>query len=284
MKQGGLGKGLGALLNTVHLDERPRVLEIPVDEISPNPHQPRVDFNEERLDELAQSIKSRGVLHPIIIRKGGDKGYQIVAGERRWRAAIKAGFGSITSIIREADEEQMMEYAIIENLQREDLNPIEEGIAFQALLDKFKISHDELGTIVGRSRSAIANTIRLLKLPPVIKKHIQEGRLSMGHARALLPLEDATKMRKLANGIVKKGMTVRAVEEAVKQHISGVATGKRKSAKQSDPFLLNAAMQLSEKLGTKTQILGSQNKGKIVIEYYSEDDCRRIVEEITERH
>lgn len=214
--KGGLGKGLSALIPTG--PERERLLEIPIDEINPNPYQPRKSLGEESLEELANSIRQHGLLQPIIVRKVDDR-YEIVAGERRYRAAKMAGLQKVPAIVKEVSDEESMEYALIENLQREDLNPIEAASALKLLMERFGLTQEEVADKIGKNRSTVANLLRLLKLPEEIQNMVSEGKISMGHARALLSLDNPEEQKKLALEIVNRSLSVREVEKEVSRRV-----------------------------------------------------------------
>ncbi|MCS7232924.1 MAG: ParB/RepB/Spo0J family partition protein [Synergistetes bacterium] len=217
--RGGLGKGLGALIPTG--PEKERLIEIPIEEIVPNPYQPRKILAEESLEELANSIKQHGLLQPIIVRKV-DRGYEIVAGERRYRAAQRAGFQKIPAIVKDISDEESMEYALIENLQREDLNPIEAANALKLLMERFGLTQEEVADKIGKDRSTVANLLRLLRLPEELQNMVSEGRLTMGHARALLSLNDPEEQKRLALEVVNRSLTVREVEREVSRRVKGI--------------------------------------------------------------
>ncbi|MDI3480848.1 MAG: ParB family transcriptional regulator, chromosome partitioning protein [Tepidanaerobacteraceae bacterium] len=277
MSKKGLGKGLGALIPELTKDEE-NIQEISIKEIKINKNQPRKHFDEKKLEELADSIKQHGVLQPVILRKNADGGYELVAGERRWRAARKAGIEKVPAIIKELSDLNVMEIALIENLQREDLNPLEEAEAYKKLIEEFGMTQEELSKRVGKSRSQIANTVRLLNLDDEIKKLIMEEKLTAGHARALLSIEDKKERLKLANRISEENMSVRQIEEAVKHNLSK----KLKERKKDDinPAFIHISEQLQTALGTRVKIKGTEKKGKIEIEFYSEDELERILEAI----
>ena len=223
-RRGGLGKGLGALIppgGTEGTVELGGLDELPLASIRPNRFQPRDHFDEEALALLADSIKEVGVLQPVLVRPAGDDEYELIAGERRWRAARRVGLQTIPALVRETDDAAALEQALVENLHRDNLNPLEEAAAYQQLIEDFGLTHDEVAARVGRSRATVTNTLRLMQLPPAIQKSLQEGRLSMGHARALLGTPDRSFQELLAKRIVAEDLSVRAVEEAVREHQGG---------------------------------------------------------------
>ncbi|HEV3398604.1 MAG TPA: ParB/RepB/Spo0J family partition protein, partial [Actinomycetes bacterium] len=219
-RQGGLGRGLGALIppREVTGEDQSVFQELPVGAISPNPRQPRTQFDEETLAALTASVRELGVLQPVLVRATGSGIYELIAGERRWRAAKRAGLALIPAVVRTVDDTTSLEQALVENVQREDLNPLDEAAAYQQLLEDFHLTYDELAARVGKSRAAISNTLRLFQLPPTVQRMVAEGRLTAGHARALLTTPDRAFQERLAQRIVTDGMSVRAVEEAARQH------------------------------------------------------------------
>jgi len=271
-----LGRGLGALLQTNDNNfEFNSVTEIKINEIDPNPEQPRKHFDDEKLLQLSESIKKHGVVQPIIIKKEG-KNYRIVAGERRWRAARLAGLTTIPVIIKELSNNQVMEIALIENLQREDLNPIEEAEAYDKLISEYGMTQEELSTLIGKSRSAIANTVRLLKLSNENRKNVIDGLISSGHARALLAIEDEELQNKAADEIIMRELNVRDTEKLVKKFLnSNINNTKRKIEKDAEYILIEE--KLKDIFKTKVDIQKGKKKGKISIEYYSEEELDRIL-------
>lgn len=269
----GLGRGLGALIPTDKDDEN--IQEIKINDIRANKHQPRRNFDDEKISELSKSIKNHGVLQPILLRKMEDK-YELVAGERRWRAAIEAGIETIPAIIKDISDAEAMEIALIENIQREDLNPIEEALAYKELMDGFGLTQEELSSRLGKSRSKIANTIRLLNLDKEIQNMIADGELTAGHARALLSIKGKTKRINLAKKIVNENLSVRAIEKIIKQKKSKPKKSKPK-LKNYNPVFQEISNNLQGLLGTKVKMKGTESKGKIEIEYYSEEELDRIL-------
>lgn len=282
----GLGRGIGALFSSNPLDEieaidltHEKVEEIALSQIRPNPYQPRKVFDDSALQELSESIKQTGVFQPIILRKSAIKGYEIVAGERRVRASKLAGKETIPAIVRELDETLMIEIAVIENLQREDLNPLEEAQAYQMLMHKLSLTQIQVAERLGKSRPYIANYLRLLGLPDVVKQHLANGELSMGQARTLLSLESEKDMVELCQKVLKQGMTVRQLEEAVQQKLQKTAENIVYKVKNKRPFyVVESEERLTDKFGTSVHIVDKGDKGKIEIEYMSKDDLGRILE------
>jgi ParB family transcriptional regulator, chromosome partitioning protein len=296
----GLGKGLGALIPTGPIVD-PEVAtssqaetpqesglkpvdgayfqEIPVGAIAPNPRQPREVFDEDRLEELAVSIKEVGLLQPVVVRAVGDGKFELIMGERRWRASQLAGFEEIPAIVRSTQDDEMLREALIENLQREQLNSLEEAAAYQQLLDDFGATHEVLAKKVGRSRSHITNTLRLLNLPPNVQVRLAAGVISAGHARALLSLDDAAAQDRLAARIVAEGLSVRTVEEivALGDATSGPAPRQPRRKQATAPALRHLADRLSDHFETKVRVDLGQRKGKIVVEFSTIDDLERII-------
>ena len=282
VKRGGLGTNLDSLIPTsltVDGNEVAQQNEVSIDSISPNPRQPRTVFDETALNELIASIKEIGILQPPVVRQTSAGKYELVMGERRFRAAKAAGLKSIPVIIRQTPDNELLREALIENIHRSQLNPLEEGAAYAQLLNDFNCTHDELATKLGRSRPLISNTMRLLNLPPTVQRKVAAGVISAGHARALLGLTDEVEIEKLANRIVAEGLSVRATEEAVAIHSPKKKSGTGKSSKASATGeTLAAAELLSDYLDTRVSVQGFTGKGKIVIEFAGREDLQRIVE------
>lgn len=289
MAKRGLGKGLEALLPAnFSLDNNNgkdggKVVEIKIHEIIPNEHQPRRLFSEESLKELAASIEENGVIQPIIVRKLDQGGYQIVAGERRWRACQLLNMKTIPAIIKDYSNQQLLEIALIENIQREDLNPLEEAEAYLALIKEYGMTQEEVSAKVGKSRSFIANMMRLLNLAVPVQEMLINGQLSVGHGRALLPLPKEGQIS-LARKIVQEGLSVRECEALVRGILAleenKKSTKKKPAIKHAldDTLALDYQERLRERLGTKVEINQRGDKGKIIIEYYSQDDLHRVLE------
>jgi ParB family chromosome partitioning protein len=277
VKRGGLGRGLSSLIPGAAEDGG--LLEIPVSAIAANPRQPRVDFPEETLAALARSIREVGILQPVVVRRR-DSGYELVAGERRLRAAKMAGLATIPAIIRESDETEALREALIENIHREDLAPLELAAAFQELLEELGVTQETVAERLGYSRAHIANTIRLLSLPADVQKLLAEGRIQAGHARALLGLPDDEARSMLALRVAAEGLSVRQVEELVRSYSEHPAVTAKPSQKPRDPVLGEVEEILSEQLATRVQVLLGRRKGKVIIEFASTEDLERIVSEI----
>ncbi|NJD02661.1 MAG: ParB/RepB/Spo0J family partition protein [Ruminiclostridium sp.] len=269
----GLGKGLGALISSAD-SENTGVREMKINEIEPNAGQPRKYFNDDKLSQLAESIKLHGIVQPLIVKREEDT-YKIVAGERRWRAARLAGLEKVPVIIKDLSSKQVMEIALIENIQREDLNPIEEAEAYEKLITEFGMTQEDISVAVGRSRPAIANTIRLLTLQEKLIKLVIDGDLSSGHARALLSIEDKALQIKASEEIISRELNVREAEKLVKRVLS--KKGKKTPQKPDEEYLA-IEDRFREIFGTKVRILRNNKSGKIMIEYYSVDELERIIE------
>jgi ParB family chromosome partitioning protein len=281
-KRGGLGTNLDALIPTsltVAGKEVGQQNEIDINLISPNPKQPRTVFEEAALKELMVSIKEIGILQPPVVREVSGGRYELIMGERRYRAAKAVGLKTIPVIIRQTPDNELLREALIENIHRSQLNPLEEGAAYAQLLTDFNCTHEELATKLGRSRPHLSNTMRLLTLPQAVQKRVALGIISAGHARALLGLSDATEIEKLANRIVAENLSVRSVEEIIATGGSGKKSTKRKTNK-GNPELNEIAEELGDHLDTRVKIEGSAKKGKIVIEYSGGEDLQRIIKEI----
>lgn len=285
MARRGLGRGLDALLQPydvqiVSSSGREAIQEIKITDIDPNTDQPRKRFDEQRIMELAQSIKQHGVVQPIIVKPNNGR-YVIVVGERRWRAARLAGLTHIPAIVRDVERRELVELALIENLQREDLNPIEEAQGIRQLIEEYGLTQEQVAERIGWSRSAVANALRLLSLSDEIKGYLEDGRLTSGHARALLSIEDEQMRLMLARRIVEKGLSVREVEQIVRNIKGRTKESKNKETVIKKPsYILEIEANLEERFGTRVQITPGKKKGVIQIEYYSEDDLERIVERL----
>ena len=280
-KKMGLGKGLGALIPEMEPDESRNLLYCGIEEIRPNRSQPRKHFDESKLQELADSIRAKGVLEPLIVKKAAD-GYELIIGERRWRAAQKAGLKEVPVLVKEMDDREVLEASLIENVQRDDLNPLEEAGAYIRLVEEFGISQEELGTRLGKDRTTISNTLRLLKLPPEVKEQLLHNRISSGHARAILSLEMKEKQRELCNLIIQKGLSVREAEALAKQWSKKPkkVTIPERKGRDLESQLNALGDSLRQFLGTKIKIAIKGKRGKIEIEYYSFEDLERIIETI----
>lgn len=271
-----LGKGLNALFNDYEVNEDEQSIEqIPIDECRTNPYQPRKTFDADAIEELKTSIMEYGIIQPLIVRRS-IKGYEIVAGERRFRAAKEAGLKEVPAIIKDYDDRKMMEIALLENLQREDLTVIEEALAYKNLINELQLTQEELSSKIGKSRSHIANTMRLLSLPDDIIIYISSGELTMGHGRALLGLKNKEQLAPLVDKIISKQLNVRQVEQMITE-LNKKKPKQKKNKKQKDVFIQQYETKLREVLGTNVKIQKNKDKGKIEIEFYSNEELERFV-------
>jgi ParB family transcriptional regulator, chromosome partitioning protein len=283
-RRSGLGKGLGALIPkdvTVDPVAVPGVREVPITQIEPNPYQPRSHFDEESLTGLTSSIREVGVLQPILVREVGPDRFTLIAGERRWRAAKRAGLQFMPIIVRTVSDELTLQHALVENLHRDDLNPLEEAAAYQQLIEDFNMTQEAVAQRVGKSRSAIANLLRLFQLPPQIQRMVADGQVSAGHAKALLATPDRSLQEALARRIVAEGLTVRDTEEAIRQHAAsgdggGSPDGATPGSKLRAPGLLELEELLAEQLATRVKINMGPKRGRVVIEFADLEDLERI--------
>ena len=278
----GLGKGLGALIED--FNEQPNTpgegaVTLPLQKIEPNPLQPRKTFNPEELDSLADSIRMHGIIQPLTVRKLPSGFYQIIAGERRWRAARLAGLSDVPVVIIEADDKKAMELALIENLQRSDLNPIEEALGYQELMGTYEMTQEQAAARVGKSRPAVANALRLLSLSPAVLELVKDGSLSAGHARALLPVKDEAQQLSIAQKVMALGLSVRQTEAMCKKLSKAVKTPEPKPVEVD--YLAECEKSLSRRLGRGVKIVSGKRKGKIELEYYGQEDLQRLYEALT---
>jgi ParB family chromosome partitioning protein len=301
-RQSGLGKGLGALIpadvTAVVSGDHPRLEDLPIGNIVPNPNQPRVHFDEESLSDLAASIREIGVLQPVLVRATGEGQYELIAGERRWRAARRAGLAVIPAVVRTADNVGSVEQALVENLHRQDLTPLEEAAAYQQLIEDFSLTHEQVATKVGKSRSAITNTLRLMSLPAAIQALLADGRLSAGHAKALLGTPDRAFQEQLARRASTEGWSVRMLEDAVRDRNGGVpvendgarptpakrpadGAGVVEGTKLRPPGLLELEHLLAEHLSTRVSVTTGAHRGKVVIDFADLEDLERIYHRMT---
>jgi ParB family transcriptional regulator, chromosome partitioning protein len=280
MNKRGLGRGLGALLSSTPT-EGDTLLEVGVSDIEPNPNQPRKSFDSKALDELAASIRASGLIQPIVVRRQGP-GYQLVAGERRWRAAQQAGLDRVPAIVREVTDAESLELALVENLLREDLNPMEEAEAFERLLSRFGCTQEELAHRVGKERSSIANALRLLRLPAPIQDDLRGGRLTMGHARALLALGTPGEQLRLRDEILAHDWSVRATEDTVRTATAGRPPKPKQRRRSVEMTALEESLQRN--LMTRVRIVGSDRQGRIEITYANADELERLAALLGTRH
>jgi ParB family chromosome partitioning protein len=283
-KRPALGKGLSALIPDAPEPARASPVEADIDRLAPNDFQPRVNADGRRLRELAESIKANGIIQPIIVRRDGDR-FQIIAGERRWRAARLAGLLRVPVVVREvAPGQSLLEMALIENIQREDLNPIDEALAYQRLSDEFHLKQEDIATAVGKDRASVANYVRLLRLPDEVRAEVASGRLSMGHARALLSLSGEAEQRRLARDVIARSLSVRETESLVKTMVEGGAPPREVAPpKPVDVHTRAAEDRLKLLLGTKVRIVRSGQRGRIEIDFVSEEELIRIYEQLADR-
>lgn len=279
-KQSGLGKGLKALMLENSAEEMNAENKLPINEIVPNKDQPRKTFDQGALQELADSITQHGVLQPLLVRPLPTGGYQLVAGERRWRASKMAGLKEVPVVIKELSDVETMEIAIIENLQREDLNPIEEAEGLQALIDRCGFTQEDIAVSVGKSRSAIANSLRLLKLPQEVRDMTRNGEISAGHARALLAFDNKAMIYEAAQNIIRNNLSVRDVERLVK--MTEKSGKSRPSIRRRDSFYDEVELSLTEVLGRKVKVYNGRGKGTLEIEFYSAEDLKEIANKLGE--
>ncbi|MCM3785294.1 ParB/RepB/Spo0J family partition protein [Neobacillus mesonae] len=273
-----LGKGLDALIPSLSINEDDKIVEIPLSQLRANPYQPRKAFDEDSIQELAESIRQHGVIQPIIVRSV-LKGYEIIAGERRFRASQYCGKSTIPAVVRNFTEQQVMEIALIENLQRENLNAMEIAVAYQGLMDQFSLTQEELSMKVGKSRSHIANFLRLLSLPDEVKDYVSRGTLSMGHARAIVGIKEQKVVKELAKQCIQQQWSVRELEEAVQQLDRKNEDQKVKpKQKKRDPYIETVEESLRDRFKTTVKIKANKEKGKIELNYYSKEDLERLLE------
>lgn len=277
-KRGGLGKGLDAIFAENDTENQNSSIALPLRDIEPNRSQPRKQFDDGALAELADSISQHGILQPLLVRPLVSGGYQIVAGERRWRAARMAGLTEVPAVVREMSDQQVMQLALIENLQREDLTALEEAQGYQMLIESYGLTQEEIAKIVGKSRPAVANALRLLNLPQAVRELVAEGKLSAGHARTLLSMESAQDMLEMAQLTVKHGISVRELEKMVKKFLSHETEAEPASLRKKKPrYFEEVELALNTHLGRRVKVEGGKNKGMLQIEFYGEEDLENLV-------
>jgi len=274
MERRALGKGIGALIPEKEESRGDRVIYVQTEMIKPNPFQPREDFDNASIEELAQSIKEKGVIQPLLVRRKGDY-YELIAGERRLRASKLLGSKEIPIIVRDVEDRDSLELALIENIQRESLNPIEEAHAYQHLVDKFQLTQERISAVMGKSRVSITNILRLLKLPHEIQEEMKKGRISFAHGRALLELENENHQRQLAQIVISKGLSVRELEGLIKRHRPRMPKNKVAIA-APDTYVAVLEEQMQQSLATKVRVTKKKKRGHILIEFYSREDLERI--------
>mgnify|MGYP001275648546 CR=1 FL=1 len=281
MERRALGKGLSALIPEKVLESGERkeeIVYVQSGQIKPNSFQPREDFDQQSIEELAQSIKAKGVIQPLLVRRKGDN-YELIAGERRLRAANSLGLKEIPIIVRDVSDQDSLELALIENIQREGLNPIEEAHAYQHLVDKFQVTQEKISEVLGKARTTITNTLRLLKLPHEIQQEMKKGRISFAHGRTLLEIDDVNQQRRLAQEIITKGLSVRELESLIKT-FRPKGLRRKISQGQREPLVAVLEEQMQHALGTKVRIIKRKKRGHINIEFYSPEDLERIAKVI----
>ncbi|MEP7119223.1 MAG: ParB/RepB/Spo0J family partition protein [Acidobacteriota bacterium] len=285
-KRPALGKGLSALIPDVPTTAASRApLELDIDLLEPSEFQPRLHMDDAALDELARSIKTSGVIQPIVVRRMAPDRYQIIAGERRWRASQRAGLATVPVVVKDTSavsRAQLLEWALVENLQREDLNPIEEATAYQRLVQDFNLTHDEIAARVGKDRSSVANTIRLLKLSPEVRADVSSNALSMGHARALVALPSDTDQRRIAREVIARGLSVRETEALVKKALASGAERAVVEPKKKDADTRAAEEAMHQAVGSPVQIVRKGHGGRVVIAFANENELQRLYDYLTD--
>jgi len=278
MTRKALGRGLSALLSDgpTRLEGREELREVDIDLIDPNPEQPRTIFLDEKIEELSQSIRENGLVQPILLRRKNDGRFQLIAGERRWRATQRLGMQKVAAIVRDVEDEKLLEIALVENIQRQELNPIEEAAAYQRLMDLLGLTQEEVAKKIGKDRSSVANYVRLLRLPVSVQGMVEEERISMGHARALLGLEDKEEQAKLAQEVIDRKLSVRETERIVQQRVQGSKRVGTSTEIGIDANIRAAELKLKRFLGTQVKILIGAKGGKVSIEFSSASELDRI--------
>jgi ParB family chromosome partitioning protein len=272
-----LGRGLDSLIEETRATPREPATRIPTNSIRPNPHQPRREFDEETIRELAESIREHGLLQPILVRPA-DKGYELVAGERRFRACTSLGLEEIPATVRDVDDDRMLEIALVENLQREDLNPIEKAHAYERYVAELSLTHEQAAARLGKNRSTITNQLRLLELPADLQAMVSRGTLSMGHARSLLGVTEPALQRRIASRVEKEGISVREVEKLARETRDGAPSRRPPAPPTKSAYLMDLERRLRERFATKARIDGGKERGKLVLEYYSMEELSRLLD------
>ena len=270
-----LGKGIGALIPEKEITTQENIPQLKLGQIRPNPFQPREEFDAQGLEELTQSIREKGIIQPILVRRRGDY-YELIAGERRFRAAQMLKLEEIPAIIKDVEDEDSLEISLIENIQRQDLNPIEEARAYKYLIDKFNLTQERVSEVLGKARVSITNTLRLLNLPQEVQEEMRKGRISFAHGRALLEVTDANQQRRLAQQIISNGLSVRELENLIKQH-RPKTSGPKVKRTSGEPYVAVLEEELQHILATKVRIIKRKKRGHITVEFYSQEDLERIV-------
>lgn len=275
MERKALGKGISALIPEAETEQQNKIIYVQTEQIKPNPFQPREEFDTQGLEELTQSIKEKGVIQPVLVRRKGDN-YELIAGERRLRATKLLGIPEIPVIVKDVEDRDSLELSLIENIQRQDLNPIEEARACQYLIDKFGITQEKIGEVLGKAKSSVANILRLLKLPHEIQEEIKKGRISFGHGRALVEIDDLNQLRKFAQEIITNGLSVRELENLIRMR-RPVSPKRRMGIAGREPLVAALEEELQHILATKVRISKRKKRGHILIEFYSVEDLDRII-------
>ena len=279
MERKALGRGITALIPEKEAEKGEKIAYLKLEEVKPSPFQPREDFDNQSMEELTQSIKEKGVIQPILVRRKGEH-YELIAGERRWRAANILKINEIPAIIREVEDADSLELSLIENIQRQDLNPIEEARAYKYLIDKFNLTQEKLSEILGKARVTVTNTLRLLNLPQEIQEEIKKGRLSFAHGRALLEIDDPIQQRRLAQQAISNSLSVKELENLVKRQRSKVLKRHREEVRTTEPYVAVLEEELQQILATKVRINKRKKRGQIIIEFYSYEELERIANKI----
>jgi ParB family chromosome partitioning protein len=275
MERRSLGKGIGALIPEIQIGHKSGALNVQTGQIKPNPFQPRVEFGQKNIEDLAQSIKEKGVIQPLIVRQKGDF-YELIAGERRLRAAQHLGLTEVPVIVKDVNDQDSLEMALIENVQRQDLNAIEEARAYKFLIEKYQLTQEKIGEVLGKARVTVTNTLRLLSLPAEIQEEMKNGRLMFAHGRALLELTDENQQRKLAQEVIAKSLSVRELENIIKRHRPSIKRN-RIAPFIRDPYIAVIEEQLQHALATKVRVVKKKKRGHIQIDFYSQEDLERII-------
>ena len=279
MERKALGRGITALIPEKEAEKGEKIAYLKLEEVKPSPFQPREDFDNQSMEELTQSIKEKGVIQPILVRRKGEH-YELIAGERRWRAANILKINEIPAIIREVEDADSLELSLIENIQRQDLNPIEEARAYKYLIDKFNLTQEKLSEVLGKARVTVTNTLRLLNLPQEIQEEIKKGRLSFAHGRTLLEIDDPIQQRRLAQQAISNSLSVKELENLVKRQRSKVLKRYREEARTTEPYVAVLEEELQQILATKVRINKRKKRGQIIIEFYSSEELERIANKI----